>query len=189
MLQNRISAKRWTRRPRVGNGTVLTRSKSFRAAKRAVTLARSKRNYVEDLAAGSAAGLLNLTQRRAWLLPAFVFGVIATAFVWISALRFPYAASDIVSNGFGLNLPARYSILLTVLVMSIPFAPPFISLFALGHLLWPMPPESEIARGVMSSFENTQTSGKQWLIFIAAGMGGGLNCIVLMIAILSATGK
>ena len=124
MLQSRISAKRWTRRPRVGDGSVLTQSKSFRAVKRAVTLARSKRNYVEDLAAGSAAGLLNLTQRRAWLLPAFILGLIATAFVWIVALLFPYAASDIVSNGFGSNLPSRYSTLLTVLVMSIPFTPP-----------------------------------------------------------------
>jgi hypothetical protein len=173
----------------MGNGTRLTRSKSYRAVKRAVTLARSKRNYVEDLAAGSAAGLLNLTQRRAWLLPAFIVGLIATGVVWFTALRFPYAAFDILSNGFGSNLPSRYSTLLTVLVMLVPFAPPFISLFALGHMLWPVPPESEIARGVMSSFEHSQTAGKQWLIFMAAGMGGGLNCIVLLIGISSATGR
>jgi hypothetical protein len=123
------------------------------------------------------------------LLPAFIFGLIATVFVWIAALRFPYAASDILSNGFGSNLPTRFSILLTVLVMSIPFAPPFISLFALGHLLCPLPPESEIARGVMSTFEYSQKSGKRWLIFIAAGMFGGLNCILLLIAISSATGR
>ena len=144
---------------------------------------------MEDLAAGSEAGLLKLTQRRAWLLPAFIFGLIATVFVWIAALSFPYAASDILSNGFVSNLPTRYSTLLTVLVMLIPFAPPFISSFALGHLLCPLPPESEVARGVMSTFEYTQKSGKRWFIFIAAGMFGGLNCILLLIAISSATGR
>jgi hypothetical protein len=142
----------------MGNGTFLKRSRISRAVKRAISLGRSKRNYVEDLAVGSEAGLLKLTQRRAWLLPAFVCGVIATVLVWIVALRFPSAASDILSNGFGSNLPSRYSMLLTVLVMLIPFAPPFISLFALGHLLCPLPPESEIARGVMSTFEYTQES-------------------------------
>jgi hypothetical protein len=144
---------------------------------------------VEDLAAGSEAGLLKLSQRRAWLLPAFIVGLIVTVLVWIAALRFPYAASDILSNGFGLNLPSRYSILLTVLVMSIPFAPPFVSLFALGHLLCPLSPESEIARGLMSTFEYSQQSDKRWLILIVAGMFGGLNCIVLLIAISSATGR
>jgi len=184
-----MSTKQWPGRPRMGNGTVLTRSRIYRTVKRAVSLGRSKRNYVEDLAASSSAGLLNLTQRRAWLLPAFLCGLIATVFVWIAALRFPYAASDILSNGFGSNLPTRFSILLTVLVMSIPFAPSFISLFALGHLLCPLPPEAEIARGVMSTCEYTQKSGKRWLIFIAAGMFGGLNCILLLIAISSTTGR
>jgi hypothetical protein len=169
----------------MGTGTVLTRSKISRPVRRALSLVRSKRNYVEDLAASCEAGLLKLTQRRAWLLPAFIFGLISTVFVWIAALRFPHAASGILSNGFGSNLPSRYSTLLTVLVMSIPFAPPFISLFALGHLLCPSQPEGEIARGVMSTFEHTQKSGKRWLIFIAAGMFGGLNCILLLIAISS----
>jgi len=87
-------------------------------------------------------------------------------------LRFPYAASNILSNGFGSNLPSRYSTLLAVLVFLIPFAPPFISSFALGHLLYPLPPESEIAKGLMSTFEYTQKSDKRWFIFIAAGMVG-----------------
>jgi hypothetical protein len=161
----------------------------FHALRRALSLAVSKLNYVEDLAAHSESGLLNLTQRRTWLLSAFVFGLIATVFVWIAALHFPYAASGILLNGFNSNLPSRYSTLLTVLVMSIPFAPPFISLFALGNLLFPSPAEPEIACGVMSTFEYRQKSGKRWLILIAAGMLGALNCILLAIAISSATGN
>jgi hypothetical protein len=171
------------------NETVLPQSKISRALGRALSLAKSKRNYVEDLAANSESGLLKLTQRRTWLLPVFVSGLIATVLVWIAALRFPYAASGILSNGFNSNLPSRYSTLLTVLVMSIPFTPPFISLFALGHLLFPAPPEPEIVSGVMSSFEYRQRSTKRWLIVIAAGMFGALNCILLVIAISSATGN
>jgi hypothetical protein len=144
---------------------------------------------VEDLAAGSEAGLLKLSQRRAWLLPAFIFGLIVTVFIWIVALRFPYTASRILSNGFNSNLPSRYSTFLTVLVVSIPFAPPFISLFALGNLMFPSPPEPEIAFGVMSTFEYRQQSNKRYLIVIAAGMFGALNCILLLIAISSATGN
>jgi hypothetical protein len=93
-----------------------TRSAFSRGVRRTISLGMSKRNYVEDLGASSAAGLLELTQRRAWLLPAFIFGLVATMFVWIAALRFPYAASEILSNGFGSNLPSRYSTLLTARV-------------------------------------------------------------------------
>jgi len=183
-----MSSNRWTSRRRGReNGTLLRQSKISRALRRAVSLARSKRNYVEDLAANSEAGLLELTQRRTWLLRAFVIGLIATVFVWIAVLRFPYAASGILSNGFNSNLPSRYSTLLTVIVMSIPFAPPFISVFALGNLLFPSPSEPEIASGVMSTFEYRQRSDKRWLIVMAAGMFGALNCILLLIAISSAT--
>lgn len=171
------------------NATGRTQSRFSRAFRRAVSLGRSKRNYVEDLAAGSESGLLKLTERRTWLLPAFVFGLIATAFVWLAALSFPYAASGILLNGFNSNLPARYSLLLTVLVMLIPFGPPFMSAFALGHLLFPSPPEPEVARGVMSTFEYRQSSNKRWLIVLAAGMLGGLNCILLVFAVSNATGN
>src|SRR5437868_3829159 len=122
-LQKRISANRREGRPRMGSRTVPTRSKNFQAVKRVVRLARSKRNYVEDLAVGSAAGLVSLTKRRAWLRLAVISGFAVTALVWIAALSFPYAASGILSNGFGSNLPTRYSNLVTVLVMLIPFAP------------------------------------------------------------------
>jgi len=181
---------RWTRRSRgMENGTVLAQSKISHALRSALSLASSKRNYVEDLAVNYESGLFKLTQRRTRLLWAFVFGLIATALVWVAALRFPYAASGILSNGFNSNLPSRYNTPLTVLVMSIPFAPPFISSFALGNLLVPSPPEPEIASGVMSTFEYRQNSNKRYIIVIASGMFGALNCILLLIAISSATGN
>jgi hypothetical protein len=162
-----MSSNRWTSRSRgMENGTVRPRSKIPCALRRALSLAMSKRNYVEDLAANSESGLLKLTQRRTLLLPAFVFGLTATVFVWIAALRFRYAASGVLSNGFNSNLPSRHSTLLIVLVMSIPFAPPFVSLFALGNLLFPSPPELEIASEVMSTFEYRQKSNKRWLILL-----------------------
>jgi hypothetical protein len=169
--------------------TVLPQSRISRALRSAVSLAKSKRNYVEDLAVNYDSGLSRLTHRRPRLLWAFVFGVIATALIWIAALRFPYAASGILSNGFNSNLPSRYNTVLTVLVMSIPFVPPFISSFALGTLLFPSPPEPEITSGVMSTFEYSQNSNKRYTIFIAAGMFGALNCILLLIAIASTTEK
>ncbi len=185
-----MSGNRLTRRSQgIESGTVLRQSKISHALRRALSLVMSKRNYVEDLASNSESRLLKLTQRRRWLLPAFLFGLIATVFVWIAALRFPYAASGILSNGFNSNLPSRFSVLLTVVVMSIPFAPLFISAFALGNLLFPTPPEPEIASGVMSTFEYRQESNQRWLIVIAAGMFGALNCLFLLIAISSATGN
>src|ERR1700704_344051 len=105
-----MSINRWTNRSRgIANETVPPQSQSFRALRRVLSLARSKRNYVEDLAANSESGLLKLAERRTWLLPAFVFGLIATVVVWIIAVRFPSAASRILSNGFNSNLPSRYS--------------------------------------------------------------------------------
>src|SRR5260221_10631654 len=115
-----MSSNRWTSRsPGTEKETVRRQSSIPLAFSRAVTRARAlatnKRNYVEDLAAGSESGLLKLTQRRAWLLPSFVFGLVATVVVWIAALSFPYAASTILLNGFNSNLPSRFSLLLTVL--------------------------------------------------------------------------
>ena len=160
-----------------------------RAVRRALSLAKSKRNYVEDLATTSDSALLKLTKRRTWMLVAFVVGLVATVFVWIVALRFPYAVSAVFSNGFSSNLlPSRYSTPLTVLLMSIPFGPPFISLFALGNLLFPSPPEAGNASGLFSTFEYSQQSNKRWLIIVAAGMFAAMNCIILLIAVSSATG-
>lgn len=119
------------------NCAVPPQSKFPRTVKTAVSLFRGKRDYAEDLAAGFDSGLVRVAQRRKWLLVAFVLGLVAIAIVWIVALRFPYGVSVIYSNGVNSNLPSRYSTLLSVLLMSIPFAPPFISTFALGNLLFP----------------------------------------------------
>jgi len=117
------------------------------------------------------------------LVPAFIFGLVTTAFIWIAALRFPQAASSVLLNGFDTN-----SKLVVILVMSIPFAPPFISLFALGNLLFPVSPGAEIAVGLMSTFEHRQKSDRQWLIVIVAAMLGALNCLLLVAALAEATG-
>jgi hypothetical protein len=163
-------------------------SKISRTWRNAVSLARGKRDYVADLAADSQSGLARLTQRRKWLIAAAVLGLIGTAVGWLVALRFPYFISNIYSYGVNSNLPSRYSTLLTVLLMSIPFAPPFIVVFALSHLLFPLPTEPLIEPGVMSSFEYGQQSSKQALVLIVAGMAGALNCLLLIIAVTNATG-
>jgi hypothetical protein len=73
--------------------------------------------------------------------------------------------------------------------MSIPFTPPFISLFALGNLLFPVSPGAEIAVGLMSTFEHRQKSDRQWLIVIVSAMFGALNCLLLVAALAEATGN
>jgi hypothetical protein len=151
-------------------------------------MATGQRDYVEELAVGSEAGLLKLSQRRRWLLAAVVFGLGATILIWVAVLRFPFAASDVFFSGFNSNLRSRNISLQTFLVGSIPFVPPFMSAFALAHLLFPSPPEPEVAFGLMSTFEYRQKSNKRYLIVIAAGMAGALNCLLIIIAMTSLTG-
>src|SRR5437773_1753814 len=92
------------------------------------------RYFLQKLAARSDARLDTWEDRRRRLPAVFVFGLIATAAVWVLALSIPGAASYIYSGIFNSNLP-RYGTLLAVLAMAIPFAPPFVSLFALGNML------------------------------------------------------
>ena len=164
-------------------------SKVSRAFESIRSLARGRRDYAQDLAVKYDSGLSTLAERRKWLLPAVIFGLIGTAIVWIIALVFPHAMATIYSYGFNSDLPSRYSRLLTVLLMSIPFAPPFLSAYALGNLFFPTSTKPEIAVGVMSTFEYRQESNKKWLIFIAAGLAGALNCLLLLIALTAATGN
>ena len=187
-----MSSNRWTSRsPGTENETVRRQSSISRAFSRALRRARSlvtgNHDYVLDLAADSDSGLVKLTQRRKWLLAAFVVGLVATVIMWIAALRFPYAVSAIYSNGVDTNLP-RYGTLMSVLLMSIPFAPPFVSVFALSNLLFPSP-QTELTSGMMSTFQYTQKSNRRYIIFIAAGMFGALNCILLLFAVSDATGN
>ncbi|HEX6189610.1 MAG TPA: hypothetical protein VFZ40_16140 [Pyrinomonadaceae bacterium] len=143
-----------------------------------------RRNYVEDLAVKSDVGLCAITKNRRRLLAAVLSGLVTTSFVWLAAMSFPYEASSILWNGF--NWGNR---LLTILVMSIPFTPPFITVFAFSNLLFPSAPEPDVALGVMSTFSYRQTSDRRWFIIIVSAMFGALNCFLLVIALSNATGN
>jgi hypothetical protein len=143
---------------------------------------------VEDLAIKSDSGLYSLTQRRSWLVAAFFCGLAATLIVWIAAWCFPYAASFLFANFLNSNLP-RYGNLITVLLMLIPFTPPFVSAFALGNLLSVSSQESEFPSGIMATFNYTQKSNTRWLIVVVAGICGAMNCLLLLIVVTSATGN
>lgn len=143
-----------------------------------------RRNYVEDLAVNSDAGLGTITKNRRRLFAAILIGLIATALVWLVAMSFPHVASNFLWTGF--NLQNR---LLTVLVMSIPFTPPFITVFAFSNLLFPSAPEPGVALGMMSTFSYRQTSDRRWLIIILSAMFGAVNCFLLAFALSNATGN
>jgi hypothetical protein len=184
-----MSSKRSTRRSRETTSLSALRQQSQirRAATRVWSIATGKYTYVAELGADSEAGLLKLSEHRTFLLPAFVIGLLGALVVWILALGFPFAVSAIYSNGANSNIPTRYGTLLNVLMMSIPFAPPFISVFALGNLLFPSSPGPDIAAGVMSTLEYRQKSNRRWLIVVASGICGALNCLLLLVAVTSAT--
>ena len=73
--------------------------------------------------------------------------------------------------------------------MSIPFTPPFITVFAFSNLLFPSAPEADVALGVMSTFAYRQTADRRWFIIIVSAMFGVLNCVLLVIALANATGN
>ncbi|MFN2578798.1 MAG: hypothetical protein ABR607_14040 [Pyrinomonadaceae bacterium] len=143
---------------------------------------------MENLAIKSDSGLSTLTRRRSWLLAAFFCGLVATLFVWIVALCFPYAASFLLSNFINSNLP-RYGNLISVLLMLIPFMPPFVSAFSLGSLFFATSQASEFPSEMMAASDYTQKSNTHWLILIVAGICGAMNCLLLLIAVTSATGN
>ncbi|HMH42802.1 MAG TPA: hypothetical protein VK557_04925, partial [Pyrinomonadaceae bacterium] len=155
-----MSRKLWTKSSARQGKPDRPQSSTARVLQLARSLLIGKDDYVQDLAADSDSGLVKLSQRRKWLLAAFVCGLTATAIMWIAALHFPFAVSAIYSYGVNSNLP-RYGTLLSVILMSIPFAPPFISVFALSNLMFPSP-QTELTSGVMSTFEYGQKSNKQW---------------------------
>lgn len=155
-----------------------SRSTVVRAVQRVQAI--RKRDYVEDLALKSDAGLAALTQRRKWLLPAFIIGLVIAALVWIATLSFPHEASVVFSTVSNTKLGL-------LLILLIPFAPPFISVFALSNLLFPESPTPEIAVGVMSTFELRQKSNRQYLIVIASAVFGALNCLFLLMMLAAAT--
>jgi hypothetical protein len=125
---------------------------------------------VEDLGAEAESGLFQLAQRRKWLLLAFVLGLLGTALVWFLVLWLPGVVSDLLDSGVGR------------IILGIQFVLPFLSVFALGNLLFPRLEEGrEIESGIMSGYNYQQKSDKRWHIFIAAGMCGALNCALMAV--------
>ena len=90
-------------------------------------------DYIYELGAKSATNLDQLAERRKLLVPVALIGFTANAFVWMFALVFPHVAARAYQFLTDSNLP-RYGTLLSVLAMAIPFAPPFVSAFALLSL-------------------------------------------------------
>ena len=144
--------------------------------------------YLAKWGAQSEIKLDQLSQRRKLLRPAFVLGLVATALVWLLAIVFPYHATLLYSGVFNTNVP-HFGDLLTIAAMAIPFAPPFVSVFALGYMLFPARDESEDPNGIMSGFNYWQNANRRWRIVMAAGVCGALNCFLLMWALLVVTGN
>jgi len=164
------------------------RRKASQVFNRALSFARGKHDYMEELVLAYDAGLDRLTARRKRLVVALVAGLVGTAAVWLLGITFPQTVSLIYSYGTNSNLPSGNSTLLTVVLMSIPFVPPFVLVFALANLLFPASPPPQVPSGVMSSFQYGEQSNKQYLILVVAGMFGGLNCILLWLGVETALG-
>ena len=159
---------------------------SWRAS---LSLAWGKHDYVEELAFKSDYVLANINKRRNWLIIAFLAGAVVTFAIWVAVLAFPSVGDAILKNGFNSDLPSRYSQLLTAVIFLIPFAPPFVSAFALINLMFPSVSESEVTSGVMSGFVYAQQTNRQSVRIIAAGAVGGLNCLLTLIAIMNGAGN
>ena len=141
------------------------------------------RNYIEELAVRSDSGLSTLSERRKWLVPVLVCGLIATALVWIVALLFPNFAFGLLESKVITN-----SKLASILLMLIPFAPPFVSSFALGTLMFPETPGPNTATEIMSTFEYRRQNDKKWLLIVASAMLGGFNCLLMFWVVAEASG-
>ena len=147
-------------------------------------------DYLYELGSQSETRLSKLAERRR-LLPTFVCALGATGLVWILALSFPRTSSRLFSLIADTNLP-RYGNLLAVLAMLVPFGPPFIAAFALGRMLWPANDvinNTSSSSGVMAGFAYTQQTNRRWLIVVVAGIVGSVNCFLLLVALLIATGN
>lgn len=149
-------------------------------------LKKSNDYYLESLGTRSELKLLELSERRRLLLPAFFLGLAATGLIWIVAWRFPEVVAKLLSTFF--NSVGQNSKLATALIMLIPFAPPFVAAFAIGHLLFPAEEAAVVKSEIMSGYDHMQKSNKRWYIVIAAGMCGALNCLCLMWALGNAIG-
>lgn len=145
-------------------------------------------DYLSELGAKSENTLDELSQRRSWLLPAALIGLITNICVWFLALVFPKVTSNVYRFVTDNNLP-RYGTLLSVLALAIPFAPPFVCAFALLSLRDAANEQPESALAVMASFHYAETANRRWFRVVVAGICGALNCLFLLIALLIRTGN
>jgi len=145
-------------------------------------------DYLFELGAQSETRLGELAERRRLLVPTFVCALITTGLVWTIALIFPYTSSRLFLIVADSNLP-RYGNLLSILAMAIPFGPPFLAMFALGRMLWPANEGFESSSEVMAGFNYSQKTNQRWVIVVMAGIVGGVNCFLLLVALLIVTGN
>ena len=145
-------------------------------------------DYLQELAAQSETSLSELAERRRFLLLTFIGALLATVLVWSVALSFPRTLSHLFSIVANSNLP-RFGNLLSVLAMVIPFGPPFVAAFTLGRMIWPANEAFESSSEVMAGFNYFQKTNQRWLIVVVAGITGAVNCFLLFVALLIATGN
>jgi hypothetical protein len=145
-------------------------------------------DYLFELGAQSETRLSELAERRRFLLLTFLGALLATMLVWILALSFPRTSSHLFSIVANSNLP-RYGNLLAVVAMAIPFGPPFVATFTLGRMIWPANETFESSSEVMAGFNYSQKANQRWIIVVIAGIIGGINCFLLLVALLIVTGN
>ena len=151
-------------------------------------LRMSSDDYLFELGAQTETRLSELAERRRFLRLTFLGALLATALVWILALSFPRTSSHLFSIVADSNLP-RFGNLLSVLAMAIPFGPPFVAAFTLGRMIWPANEAFTSSSEVMAGFTYSQRTNQRWLIVVGAGITGGVNCFLLLVALLIATGN
>lgn len=144
--------------------------------------------YLFELGAKSGVTLDELSERRSWLLPAALIGLLANICVWTFALVFPNFTSHVYGFITDTNLP-RYGTFLSTLALAIPFAPPFVSAFAFLSLRAASHQPTDTSSDVMASFQYVQRADRRWFTLVVAGICGALNCLLLLIALLIRTGN
>ena len=143
---------------------------------------------LEELGAQCGISLDELSERRSRLLPIALTGLAANLCVWGFALAFPHFTASVYGYITGNSFP-RYGDLLSVAALAIPFAPPFVSVFAILNLRGPTDLRPASTSDVMASFQYVQTSNRRWLKLMIAAICGALNCVLLLIAMLIRTGN
>ena len=143
---------------------------------------------LEDLGAQCGISLDELLERRSRLLPIALIGLAANLCVWGFALAFPHFTASVYGYITGSSFP-RFDNFLSVVAFAIPFAPPFVSVFAILNLRDSTDLRPVTTPEVMASFQYVQTSNRRWVRVVIAAICGALNCVLLLIAMLIRTGN